>query len=290
MGLRRNQETDAREGEKFDMRGTVEDFKRAVWAYGFWNPTMLIHVRHIRRKDLPDFVFPGGIRPSQPVKVANVGRLKRRRLESSQVNVDEPEKKRKQNEVAAGIGLNEPVCISLGNNFADFQGDFMAEQQGESDAVDSLTNSNYQKISYNHQEAEASVRNCQPSATLCSGSSPSCAASAENIAIKHSSELSISRQDASKVVDELEDDRGFVDQVQHFGATKSIPMQSSAKNDASATDASSTETKDSRATSYKLFQDGISEELEVRPLSIFLRLSFSRYSIFILLSIYLLRV
>lgn len=273
MGLRRKQETDFREGEKFDMRRTVEDYKRAVWAYNFWIPTMLIHVRHIRRKDLPHFVFPGGVQPPQPVKVASESRLlpKRQRLDSSQVNVAVSEKKRKQDEVTGGVGLKEPTCMAVGNNYADFEGDSRAKRQGEADVDDALTNASCQKISYDHQEVEGSVRYCQPSVPLCSGSSSSCAALGEDLAIEQSSEPSISHQGASKVLDELEDDLGLMDQVRHVvSATKGIPVQCSAKHEiASATEASptaaatATVTTEIGSTSYKLYQSGVLEELEV---------------------------
>lgn len=273
MGLRKKQETDGREGEKFDMRRTVEDYKRAVWAYSFWKPTMLIHVRHIRRKDLPHFVFPGGVRPCQPVKVASERRLlpKQQRLNSSQVNVAVSEKKRKRDEVTGGVGLKEPMCMAVGNNYADFEGDSRAKRQVEADVEDALTSASCpQKISYDHQEVEGSVRYCQPSVPLCSGSSSSCAALGEDLAIEQSSELSISHQGASKVLDELEDDLGLMDQVQHVGsATKGIPVQCSAKHEiASATEASPTATATATvteigSTSYKLYQSGVLEELEV---------------------------
>ncbi|KAG6405601.1 hypothetical protein SASPL_133192 [Salvia splendens] len=68
MGLRRKQGANPQEAQPFDIRMTVEDFKRDVYAYSFWKPAMLIHVCHVKRKDLPIFVFPGGVRPSPPRK------------------------------------------------------------------------------------------------------------------------------------------------------------------------------------------------------------------------------
>lgn len=53
---------------QFDIRMTVEDFKCDVYAYSSWKLAMWIQVCHVRHKDLPTFVFPGGIRPSPPTR------------------------------------------------------------------------------------------------------------------------------------------------------------------------------------------------------------------------------
>lgn len=70
MGLQRKQGVPVNEGEQFDIRGTVEDFKNSVGMYTLWKPGMEIQVSHIKRRNVPSFVFPGGIRPSRPLKAA----------------------------------------------------------------------------------------------------------------------------------------------------------------------------------------------------------------------------
>ncbi|KAJ7975172.1 Nuclear poly(A) polymerase [Quillaja saponaria] len=69
MGLQRKQGVPVNEGEQFDIRLTVEEFKQNVNSYSSWKPGMDIHVCHIKRRNIPNFVFPGGIRPSRPPKV-----------------------------------------------------------------------------------------------------------------------------------------------------------------------------------------------------------------------------
>ncbi|KAJ7970323.1 Poly(A) polymerase-like protein [Quillaja saponaria] len=69
MGLQRKQGVLVNEGEQFDIRLTVEEFKQNVNSYSSWKPGMDIHVRHVKRRNIPNFVFPGGIRPSCPSKV-----------------------------------------------------------------------------------------------------------------------------------------------------------------------------------------------------------------------------
>ncbi|CAM8924527.1 unnamed protein product [Rhodiola kirilowii] len=63
MGLQRKQEVPLNGAESFDLRSTVEEFKQAVVSYTQWKSGMEIQVTHIRKRDLPTFVFPGGIRP-----------------------------------------------------------------------------------------------------------------------------------------------------------------------------------------------------------------------------------
>ncbi|XP_038984582.1 nuclear poly(A) polymerase 1 isoform X2 [Phoenix dactylifera] len=70
MGLQRKQGVPVNEGEQFDIRVTVEDFKHSVGMYTLWKPGMEIQVSHIKRRNVPSFVFPSGIRPSRPPKAA----------------------------------------------------------------------------------------------------------------------------------------------------------------------------------------------------------------------------
>lgn len=56
------------EAKKFDIRATVEEFKGNVGSYVSWKPGMDISVTHIKRRDIPAFVFPGGVRPARPAR------------------------------------------------------------------------------------------------------------------------------------------------------------------------------------------------------------------------------
>ncbi|KAF4375231.1 hypothetical protein F8388_000988 [Cannabis sativa] len=69
MGLQRKQGGLANEGGTFDIRLTVEEFKQAVNVYTLWKPGMEIRVCHVKRKNIPNFVFPGGVRPPRPSKL-----------------------------------------------------------------------------------------------------------------------------------------------------------------------------------------------------------------------------
>ncbi|KAK9725989.1 hypothetical protein RND81_05G182300 [Saponaria officinalis] len=74
MGLLRKKEVPAGEGEKFDIRMTVDEFKHSVNMYTRWKPGMEIRVGHVKRKNIPAFVFPGGVRPSRPTKSSGESR------------------------------------------------------------------------------------------------------------------------------------------------------------------------------------------------------------------------
>ena len=69
MGLQRKQGVPATEGGQFDIRLTVEEFKNSVNMYTSWKQGMEIRVWHVKRKNIPSFVFPGGVRPTRPSKL-----------------------------------------------------------------------------------------------------------------------------------------------------------------------------------------------------------------------------
>ncbi|KAH9322769.1 hypothetical protein KI387_017408 [Taxus chinensis] len=71
MGLQRKQGVRVQEGEPFDIRVCVEEFKQTVGTYTLWKPGMEINVSHIRRRNIPAFVFPGGVRPQRPHRVSS---------------------------------------------------------------------------------------------------------------------------------------------------------------------------------------------------------------------------
>ncbi|KAJ6373944.1 hypothetical protein OIU78_029607 [Salix suchowensis] len=68
MGLQRKQGVPVNEGEQFDIRITVEEFKNSVNLYTLWKPGMEIRVTHVKRRNIPIFVFPSGVRPCRPLK------------------------------------------------------------------------------------------------------------------------------------------------------------------------------------------------------------------------------
>ncbi|XP_077209846.1 nuclear poly(A) polymerase 4-like isoform X2 [Tasmannia lanceolata] len=68
MGLQRKQGVRIQEGQQFDIRGTVDEFRHSVSMYMFWKPGMEIYVSHVRRKQIPSYVFPVGYKRPRPSK------------------------------------------------------------------------------------------------------------------------------------------------------------------------------------------------------------------------------
>ncbi|KAL7166386.1 hypothetical protein ACSBR2_037124 [Camellia fascicularis] len=64
MGLQRKQGVKVEEGQQFNIRGTVDEFKQDVNMYMFWKPGMDIYVSHVHRKQIPSYVFPDGFKQS----------------------------------------------------------------------------------------------------------------------------------------------------------------------------------------------------------------------------------
>ncbi|KAL4273325.1 hypothetical protein GQ457_13G014010 [Hibiscus cannabinus] len=58
MGLQRKQGEIIQEGQQFDIRGSVDEFRHSINMYMFWKPGMEIYVYHVRRKQLPAYVHP----------------------------------------------------------------------------------------------------------------------------------------------------------------------------------------------------------------------------------------
>ncbi|CDO97968.1 unnamed protein product [Coffea canephora] len=71
MGLQRKPGEVIQEGQQFDIRGTVDEFRHQITMYNFWKPGMEIYVYHVRRKQIPSYVFPEGYKRSRPSRLTN---------------------------------------------------------------------------------------------------------------------------------------------------------------------------------------------------------------------------
>ncbi|CAL0313793.1 unnamed protein product [Lupinus luteus] len=119
MGLQRKQGVPVNEGEQFDIRLTVEEFKQSVNMYTLWKPGMFIHVSHVKRRNIPNFVFPGGVRPSRPTKVTWDSKR------SSELKISGNAQAEKSEEVKAVL----------------FEGDDERKRKRAEDSMDNLRNS-----------------------------------------------------------------------------------------------------------------------------------------------------
>lgn len=65
MGLQRKEGEVIQEGQQFDIRQTVDEFRHQINSYMYWKPGMDIYVSHVRRKQIPSYVFPEGYKRSR---------------------------------------------------------------------------------------------------------------------------------------------------------------------------------------------------------------------------------
>ncbi|KAF7830096.1 nuclear poly(A) polymerase 4-like isoform X1 [Senna tora] len=94
MGLQRKEGIRGQEGQQFDIRGTVDEFRQEINMYVYWKPGMEIYVSHVRRKQLPGFVFPEGYKRtrisrhlSHPAEKLSEERCIKRKNDSELVDV-----------------------------------------------------------------------------------------------------------------------------------------------------------------------------------------------------------
>ncbi|KAJ9559681.1 hypothetical protein OSB04_004841 [Centaurea solstitialis] len=103
MGLQRKQGEAIQEGQQFDIRGTVEEFRHSVNMYVFWRPGMEIYVSHVRRKQIPSYVFPNGYKRTRASRVANPQLVEKPFVENGEFgggdgSSERPSRKRKDEE------------------------------------------------------------------------------------------------------------------------------------------------------------------------------------------------
>lgn len=147
MGLRRREGANPQEGEQFDMRMTVDDFKRDVYNYSDRKPGMLICVNHVKKKNIPSFVFPGGARPSPPPRVGGNSRQIQKSPGSSsgEIGAAVIRRKRRHEESNLGVSPSESSFASYNSDTSSLA-DTRASKRLELDVADTLSNANAPEI------------------------------------------------------------------------------------------------------------------------------------------------
>ncbi|XP_075104612.1 nuclear poly(A) polymerase 1 [Nicotiana tabacum] len=248
MGLRRKQGTNPQQGEQFDIRLTVEDFKRDVYAYSFWTSSMWIHVCHVRRKDLPNFVFPGGVRPAQPAR--SESRSVSKSLGSAKAtSVDAAfSRKRKHDEVNTGFTSKES-CLAMSSSDASSPGETRELKRFEADIGDTLNSGGLVD-----NQIEVSVKSMLPVPS-------SCAAVTETIAVKQSAEPTVGHQSGSHGFEDPGDELELTNGVKHFDGANELQMEPPTAEE--MVEATTSEEKDRiGGSSHKVLQSEGLEELE----------------------------
>ncbi|GMI71527.1 poly(A) polymerase 1 [Hibiscus trionum] len=303
MGLQRKQGVPVNESEQFDIRLTVEEFKRTVNMYTLWKIGMEIRVSHVKRRNMPTFVFPGGVRPSHPSKAT----WDSRRVSDAKVSghagsdksgevkgvadgqvdgkkrkrVDDNEDAQSKNgkyvtaapssipEVQVGSPAGTMISCSARGDHLDATGSVEPTKgNAESNVTNGSKNPSTEQLSSHNGEVDGSLRCTPPHKGLhVTADAAASSEEAENLAIeKIMSGPYVSHQahQALQELEELEDDLEFRNQVVSVGSTNNGPLQSSVSDSAGAAPVVSS---NGAGSSISLPASGGIEELEPAELT-----------------------
>ncbi|GAB4845261.1 Nuclear poly(A) polymerase 1 [Ancistrocladus abbreviatus] len=236
MGLQRKQGVPASEGAQFDIRLTVEEFKQSVVSYIQRKPGMQIYVTHVRRRNIPAFVFPGGVRPTRPTKVSEGQSLDSKGSVSASMDVssevktgvggaDDRKRKRENDNVgtnlrnlrfrtssvssSAGVPGGSPVSTATSSIKVD-NADANGFRETGGDMVDTETFPSVNGEVTGHPPERSVMR-------LLSASASSSSIEAEKLAIEKIMSGPYADHQALPEVEELEDDYGYGNQAKDLG-------------------------------------------------------------------------
>ncbi|KAK1359562.1 hypothetical protein POM88_044036 [Heracleum sosnowskyi] len=197
----------------------------------------------------------GVLQPPQPVKVSGRSQLptKRRKNETSQVNVVAP-KKMKLDVAGAGISIDESGSAATCGDNAEIERNSGTRRNHETGFAGGL---DVKRYTHSQHEGEGSVKFCQPSLSECTGSSIFADQAGDH---GQSNEPNSNHQGSSKVLDHLEDNLHLMDPVENDVATKGSLVQSSTKHEAE--EATEETTVMGNTSCYKFSIDGGLDELE----------------------------
>ncbi|GAB2289870.1 Nuclear poly(A) polymerase 1 [Dionaea muscipula] len=275
MGLQRKQGVPAGEGEQFDIRLTVDEFKQSVLGYTEWRSGMQIHVSHVRRKNIPAFVFPGGVRPSRPAKNMVSFHAPTAGTAEGKVNVDradEGRKRKRDNDIVGNNLRNTRLSASPLSNGGGVPAGSPASSTASSVKVDCApVNGLEETREIVDNKKLADVNNAEASGSaqqvpLAKPSSPSAwtnVREAETLAIEKMMLGSYGAHRVLPEVEELEDDFQYANQVKEFNGDMGGVAEQSSNNAPVAV-----ATTGSKATSSSYLHANLDlEELEPSELS-----------------------
>ncbi|KAK7398831.1 hypothetical protein VNO78_10004 [Psophocarpus tetragonolobus] len=296
MGLQRKQgvPVSVSDGGQFDIRLTVEEFKHSVNMYTLWKPGMDIHVSHVKRRNIPTFVFPGGVRPCcssnvtwdskrsselrasgpgqaekfQEGKVVVLGTNDDRKRKQAEDSVDSlrkskslaslPPSSRKVHEDGNPIIIAS--CCSVKRNDSEINS--TSEQQSEKPDMKSLGECPEDR------ETNGSVRsNFQVNATLTAIDTPSSKEVEKLTVEKIMCGPHDEHQDFSEAPDELEDNLEYRNQVQDFGGNMKNSNLDSSNSDTTVASELIIPNKETTSPTC-LYSNGVLESEELEPVEL----------------------
>ncbi|KAJ1437831.1 polymerase, nucleotidyl transferase domain [Sesbania bispinosa] len=292
MGLQRKQGVPVNEGEQFDIRLTIEEFRHSLNMYTQWKPGMDIHVSHVKRRNIPNFVRPsrpskvtwesrrsselrisghGEAEKSEEGKVVVLGGNDDRKRKQADDSVDDlrnsksfaslPPSSSEVKEDRNTISTASPCCVKCD----DAEVNSMSEQKSEKP---DLKSSEECPSSSRDRQTNGSVRSNSQVNPILIATDTSSSKEAEKLAIeKIVCGPYNAHQTFSEEPDELEDDLEYRNQVKDFGGKmKNSNMDSS--NSESAVAAEPLISKKEATCSTHLHSNGGLEELEPIELTV----------------------
>lgn len=255
MGLQRKQGIPVNEVEQFDIRLTVEEFKQAVNVYTMRKSGMEIYVSHVRRKNIPNFVFPGGVRPPRPKTSWDMRRAAELRMErspeSKAVNGSAGDVKKRKRDEESDPNTRNPkhVACPPPSSVEVAEASLTAASTGSSSYTISydLLNNGIEELSTKKSEYEGSASSKE----------------VENLAIEKVANVTyVGSQTSVEELDELDGDLGYKDHPKEIPkAAKGISFVSLTST-VGATSASSGNVS---SPLVGLYMGSNPEELEVLP-------------------------
>ncbi|KAJ4826509.1 Nuclear poly(A) polymerase 1 [Turnera subulata] len=292
MGLQRKQGVPANEGGQFDIRLTVEEFKHSVNIYTLWKPGMEIHVTHVKKKDIPNFVFPGGVRPARPSKTTwdsrrsaeakatkNSGTDKSSEGKGVSDGSDERKRKRIDDNIENNVGKSRCLAApplpngEVNGGSPSISNTSSCSMVGDIGAVDSLKSSKYvPEVSAQSGELDG-LGVCNTASTVLSSDNHMLSSKeAEKQAIeKIMAGPYAGHQASSQELEELEDDLDNVHDVKNSGvAGEGSPIliaNTATVELKSAASVAPTTSSNGAGPSASLYSNGNLEELEPAELA-----------------------
>lgn len=294
MGLQRKQGVPVNEGEQFDIRLTVEEFKHSVNMYTLWKPGMEIHVSHVKRRSIPIFVFPGGVRPPHPskvtwdskrsseLKISGHGQTKKSQEgKAVKLGTNDDRKRKQADDSVDDLRISKSPAF-LPNSSREFHEDrnpvstaSACSVKCDDTEVNSMSEQNSEKPDLK-SSGEYPSRDSETNGSMKSNSqvnpllSTATAKEAEKLAIeKVMCDPYDGNQALSGESDELEDDLEYRSQVKDFGGNVKKNNLGSSNSESIVAAEPFISKKENTSSTAHLYSNGNLEELEVKILTYF---------------------
>lgn len=169
------------EGQQFDIRGTVDEFRHEINMYMFWKPGMELAVSHVRRKEIPAYVFPEGYRRPRPQRHMNHQQQADKNDSGNGALTGSPDGQLKRKQDSSGTDNTEPCRSVKRASLSPVHPKTSSPRSGN--IIDEPRSNNQQKVTSNASGgSQDSPGSGNLEETKCSGSSHASEKSLDSIA------------------------------------------------------------------------------------------------------------